>query len=291
MKTKYIASAAVGLSLIWLPLIPIAAQATGDCNLYLDTSCEYDYPDQIFQAPGHTFDGAPKSITLANQQSRVVFTLIQPGATWLEERSYTGLFSNISCRANDENYFDIDYSSTRGSTYEVMFDGQPQTLTTSVTPLGIHSFVTVSFAVPQFVELAPYSCETYFEIFDDIAPRVGDGGYAYTLNLLRAFTPSRESTTAPPSTATPSSSSSPRVTSSSSPSASAQSNDEQGEVDTRPSEVVVGGTADSESGASPIGLLAVGILSAFAGIGATVAFIQRKAITRSLAKFKRPAKP
>jgi hypothetical protein len=61
---------------------------------------------------------------------------------------------------------------------------------------------------------------------------------------------------------------------------------DEGEVKTRSSEVVAGENIESASEASPIGFFLAGTLSALAGVGATVAFFQRKAIIKAFAKFK-----
>ena len=298
MRIKSLASSALSLAFASVFLLPVPAQATDDCDIFSNPACElYPVPNVLYmQFPGQEIYGSTHSITLSNPQTRVAARLITPGEVWFSQNDVADLSSQMRCEVDEETYFNLSYSTSQGITSDVIFGGISQTVRTSINPHGVNFLVTASFEVPQFAILKPYSCHVSQAWSDAAGSGFGDG-FALTLALSRSFTPDTSTpsastpSTSTPSATTPSASSSPRVTSSPSPSASTESNDEEGEVDTRSSEVVVGENVESQNEASPIGFLAVGILSALAGIGATVAFIQRKAIIRSLAKFKKPAKP
>jgi hypothetical protein len=245
---------------------------------------------------GKLNDLAP-SVTLSTPQSVVEFRLVAPSAAQLSQWNTDERRTWFTCRVDELTRFRVEHSTASGVSSEVLFQGQSQTVTSSITPHGEHSLVVISFLVPQTAALAPYSCSASINNLVGGTAMSGDG-YSFTLNLNRTFTPSTptptptssESTRSTP-TPTPSASTSPRGTSSPSPSASAESTNEEGDVETRSREVVVGGNAESASEASPIGFFLAGTLSALVGVGATVAFFQRKAIMKAITKFKKIAKP
>jgi len=297
VKIKSLASSALALAFVTVFLLPTPAQATDGCDIFSNSSCEATNDDYYMQFLGQEIDysGITHSITLSNPQSRVAVRFITPGEPWFSERSLKNHYSSISCEVDEETYFNLSYATSQGVTSDVIFGGISQTVRTSINPHGVNFLVTASFEVPQFAILKPYSCHVSQAWSDAAGSGFGDG-FALTLALSRSFTPSTSTpsastpATSTPSTATPSTSASPRVTSSPLPLASAESNDEESEVETRSSEVAVSVTADSESAASPIGFFLAGTLSALAGVGATVAFFQRKVIMNAISKFKNIAK-
>jgi hypothetical protein len=319
MKLNFLASSAISLAFASSLLLPLSAQATDDCDIFTNPTCElYPFPNDLYmQLPGQEVFGSEHEITLSNPQSRVAARLITPGEVTFLEIGAERHGSDIRCEVDEETYFTLGYSTPIGIYSEVVFEGKSQTVSTSKTPHGDNFLVALSFEVPQTAKLKPFSCYFTFSLSQNDGSGGSGDGYAFNLDLTRTFTPSTTapsttapsttapsttapsttapSTTAPsttaPSTTAPSASPSPRGTSSPTPSASAQVTDEEAEVENSSREVVVGGSAEGENEASPIGFLVVGILSTLAGIGATVAFSQRKAIIKALSKFKKIAKP
>ena len=302
MKIKSLAGSAFSLAFASVVFLPLPAQATDGCDIFSNSACEAHSDDYYMQFVGQQIDysGITHSITLGNPQSRVEVRLITPSESWFSQQSLANHYSSMSCAVDEETYFNLSYSTELGISSGVFFGDKSQTASTSISPHGVNFLVTASFEVPQLAILNPYSCYVSQSWSNAAGSGSGDG-FPLNLDLFRTFTPSTTTpSTSTPSTPTPSesarstptpSASSPRGTSSPSPSASAEPSNEEGEVETRSSEVLVGGNAESENEASPIGFFLAGTLSALAGVGATVAFFQRKEIIRAIANFKKIAKP
>jgi hypothetical protein len=291
MKIKSLAISSLSLTFVFASLFPISAQATDGCDIFANSSCQWELDDGYARLTGKLFDLSP-SVTLSNPQSVVEFRLVVPSAAERSARNFDKQTTSVYCSVDDATRISVAHSTDQGVSSEVLFQGQSQTVTSSTTPHGEHSLVVMRFEVPQTARLSPYSCSASLGMWLDGFGYAGDG-YSFTLNLNRTFTPSTPTptpTASTRSTPTPSASASPRGTSSPSPTASAESTDEEGEVETRASEVVFGGNAESASEASPIGFFLAGTLSALAGVGGTVAFFQRKAIMKAITKFKKIAK-
>jgi hypothetical protein len=292
LKIKSLASLALSLTFVSPFLIPIPAQATDGCDIFTNSSCQFSFDDGWMHLTGRLFDFAP-SLTLSSAQSLVEFRLISPSATWLSQATFDEQKTDVSCRVNDSTRFRVAHSTAQGVSSEVFFDGQRQAVASSITPHGEHTMVVIRFQVPETANLVAYSCSAGLGHWSGGNGLQGDA-YDFTLNLSRTFTPSTPTPTPSASTQskpTPTASASPRGNASPSPSASAEATNEEDEVETRSSEVVVLGNAESQNDASPIGFFLAGTLSALAGVGATVAFIQRKAIIEAFAKLKKLAKP
>lgn len=286
---KISAGYALTLALAFLFLFPLPVQATDDCDIYANPACEYNYPDPIFQFPGHTFGDESHSVNLGNPQSQVAFSLVKPSTTWISQEGLERHIATISCQATEETYFTVTYDSLSGLSSDVIFQGETQSISTTTTPLGDHSRLTVSFGVPEFATLSPYECQSEFG-FSYFDGSLGDGLPSFTLTLSRAFTPST-STSSPsattPSATTPATSTPSTASASPTPSALARATNEKAATETNSRKIQVYENADGQSEASPVGFLIVGMASALVGIGATVAFFQRKTIIRLIAKLKR----
>jgi hypothetical protein len=294
MKIKSLAISSLSLTFVFASLFPISAQATDGCDIFANSSCQWELDDGYARLTGKLFDLSP-SVTLSNPQSVVEFRLVAPSAAERSARNFDKQTTSVYCSVDDATRISVAHSTDQGVSSEVLFQGQSQTVTSSITPHGEHSLVVISFLVPQTAALAPYSCSASINNLVGGTAMSGDG-YSFTLNLNRTFTPSTPTPTPTPSastrsTPTPTASASPRATSSPSPSASAEATNEEDEVEARSSEVVVLGNTESQNEASPMGFFLAGTLSALAGVGATVAFIQRKAIIEAFAKLKKIAKP
>ena len=300
MNIKSLALSSLSLTFVSSFLFPVSSQATDDCDIFLNAACQIEVVDGYMRLTGKFGDPTP-SITLGTPQSVVEFRLVAPSAAQLSEWYLDRQAANVYCFVDDETRFSVAHSTDQGVSSEVFFQGKSQTVTSSITPHGDHSLVVVSFEVPQTASLSPYSCSASISQSFDGFTGAGDS-YVFTLSLNRTFTPSSPTPSTPtpqastrstptPSTPTPSASSSPRGTSSPSPLASAESTDVEAEVEIRSSDAVVDGNADSETEPSQIGFFLAVVLAALAGIGVTVAFFQRKAILKALAKFKKIAKP
>jgi len=292
MKIKSLAGSALSLAFVSTFLFPVSAQATDGCDIRSNPCREFSAVDGYIVIQGNLID-LTQSFTLTSPESRVELRLITPSAAVLSAWNVTQHGTHISCQLDEETNFYVGYSSAQGVTSDVIFQGQSQTITSTTTPHGEHSLIAASFAVPQSATLGAFSCSSGLGYSNGPGTGFGDS-YIFTLNLNRTFTPSTPTPTpsaSTRSTPTPTASASPRGTSSPSPSASAEATNEEDEVEARSSEVVVLGNTESQNEASPIGFFLAGTLSALAGVGATVAFIQRKAIIEAFAKLKKIAKP
>jgi hypothetical protein len=283
VKIKSLAATALSLAFASVAILPLSAQATDDCDIFLNPSCQFEYGDGWMQLMGK-WGESTSSITLSSPQSRLEFRLITPSAAVLSELGGTQHGSNTQCFLDEETSFSVWYSTELGAGSNVVFEGQPQTVQSSITPYGGHSLVTASFEIPQSASLGIFTCSSGFGVSS--GPNTGFGdSYNFTLTLSRSFTPSASTPSASTPSATPS-----KASASPSPSASAQAADEESDAEASSTKSEVLADPESKSDVPPIGFLIVGTLSAFAGIGATVAYFQRKAIARLISRFRKTAK-